>query len=303
VRAYATNLLWAALAAGVPWLWFLVRDLGTATQVIALALPVLVVAAFVGLAISMFDERRLSSLLVAVSVAAFGWVTILGPRSAEPSQSPVDPVRIASITLDGSDLDSGVILATLAKQRTDLAVVVEPSKKARGVLLRTDLYPFTLESGRFVVLSSIPFRELPLPKPLASDLVVRLQVDRTEGPFIVYAVRTNDSLLDAALNAPTGVERLQDAARAERLPVVLAGDFGISDRSAAYRMLANTFRDAMRSGASPENTASTFPWSLLFVRTSYVLTTPAWCAGQGTTFDVEDASTVGLATAVGPCRR
>jgi hypothetical protein len=303
VRAHLTNLLWAALAAGVPWLWFLVRDLGTAAQVIALALPVLVAAAFVGLAISALDERKLSSLLVAVSVAAFGWVTILGPRSVQPAPPPVDPVRVASITLDGSNLDAGDLVATLVKQRTDLAVVVEPSKKARGALLRTDHYPFTLESGRFVVMSSVPIREIPFPKPLASALVARFEVDRPEGAFIVYAVRTNDSPLDAALNSPAGVERLRDSARAERLPVVLAGDFGIGDRSAAYRTLTDTFRDAMRSGARAANTAATFPWSLLFVRTSYVLTSPAWCAGPGATFDVDDAPTVGLTASVGPCRR
>lgn len=302
VRAHLINLLWASAAAGVPWLWFLVRDLGSAMQVVALALPVLVVAAFVGLAISALDERRLSALLVAVSVAAFGWVTILGPRAALPASPPLHPIRIASITLDGSNLNASAILGTLAKQRADLVVVVEPSKKARGVLVRTDRYGFTLESGHFVVLSSIPIRELPLPKPLASDFVVRLQVDRPEGAFIVYAVRTNDSPLDAALNDPTGVEHLQDAARAERLPVVLAGDFGIGDRSASYRTLTDTFRDTMRSGASAANTAATFPWSLLFVRTAYVLTSPDWCAGAGGTFDVQDAPTVGLATAVGPCR-
>ena len=85
LRKHATNLLWALLAAAVPWVWFLVRDLGSVTQLIALAIPVLVAAAFVGLAISLLDERRLSTLIVAVSVAAFGWVTIFGPRAATPA--------------------------------------------------------------------------------------------------------------------------------------------------------------------------------------------------------------------------
>lgn len=296
-------VLWSALAAAAPWLWFLVRDMGSAMQLIALALPVLVAAAFVGLAISALDERKLSSLLVGVSVAAFGWVTILGPRSAQPAPAPVDPVRIASISLDRSNLDAGAILGSLAEQRTDLAVIVEPSKKARNVLLRTDRYPFILASGPFLVLSSVPVRELVLPKHLEPDLVVRLQVDRPDGAFILYAVRTDDSPLEIALNDPTGAERLRDAARGERLPVVLAGDFGIGDRSTAYRTLTDTFRDAMRSGVRAASTAATFPWSYLFVRTGYVFTSPAWCAGSGTTFEVQDAPTVGLADAVGPCRR
>ena len=118
----------------------------------------------------------------------------------------------------------------------------------------------------------------------------------------MYAVRTGTSPLDAAQNDPIGAERLRDAARDERLPVVLAGDFGIGDRSTAYRTLTDTFRDAMRSGARAANTAAMFPWSFLFVRTSYVLTSPAWCAGASATFDVQHAQTVGLASAVGPCR-
>jgi hypothetical protein len=303
MRGHVLNVVWAALAAGVPWLWFLVRDLGKAMELIALALPVIVVAAFVGLAISLLDERRLSALLVAVSIAAFGWVTILEPRSAQPSPPPVDPIRIATITLDGSNPNAGPTLGSLAQLHTDLAVVVEPSKKVRNVLLQTDRYPFALASGRFVVLSSVPVHELSLPKHLAPDLVARIQVDRPEGAFILYAVRTDDSLLDTALNDPIGVEQLRDAARDEHLPVVLVGDFGIGDRSTAYRTLAGAFRDAMRSGARAPSSAAMFPWSVLFVRTGYVLTSPEWCAGAGATFDVQDAPTVGMAVAVGSCPR
>jgi hypothetical protein len=303
VRTHVTNLVWAALAAGIPWLWFLVRDLGSVVQIVALALPALVVAAFIGLAISAFDERRLSSLLVVASVAAFGWVTILGPRSVLPAAPPVDPARIASISLDGSTLNASAIVGSLAKQKADLAVIVEPSKKARNVLLRADRFPFTLTSGRFVVLSSMPVTELPLPKDLPADLVVRFQVDRPQGGFIVYAVRAGTSPLDAAQNDPIGTEQLRDAARDERLPVVLAGDFGIADRSTEYRMLTDSFRDAMRSGVRAPSTAATFPWTFLYTRTAFVLTSPDWCAAGGSTFDVQDAPMVGQAVAVGPCRR
>jgi endonuclease/exonuclease/phosphatase (EEP) superfamily protein YafD len=302
VSTHVTNLLWATLAAGIPWLWFLVRDLGSVVQLVALALPALVVAAFVGLAISAFDERKLSSLLVAVSVAAFGWVTILGPRSALPASPPVDPFRITSITLDGSTLNASAIVASLAKQRTDIAVVVEPSKKARTALLRAARFPFTLTSGRFVVLSSAPVHQLSLPKGLPPDLIVRLQVDRANGAFIVYGVRTGTAPLDAAQNDPIGIDRLRDAARDERLPVVMAGDFGIGDRSTEYRTLTDTFRDAMRSGIGASSTAARFPWSVLYVRTGFVLTSPDWCSGEGSTFDVLGAESDGLAAAVGPCR-
>jgi endonuclease/exonuclease/phosphatase (EEP) superfamily protein YafD len=307
-RKHATNLAWALFAAAIPWLWFVVRDLGPIVQLVALALPALVAAALVGLVISALDERKLSSLIVTVSVVAFGWVTLLGPRSALPPSQPVNPLRVASITLDGStlegsSLDASAIVGSLAKQKADIALVVEPSKKARNLLLRADRFPYTMTSGRYVVLSTIPVTELPLQKGLPTNLIVRLQVDRQEGTFIIYAVRAGTSPLDAAQDDPIGIEQLRDAARGERLPVVLAGDFGISDRSTQYRTLTDSFRDAMRSGTRAASTAATFPWTFLYLRTAFVLTSPDWCAAGGSTFEVQDATNVGLVTGVGACRR
>jgi len=300
LKKHAVNLVWALLAAAIPWVWFLVRDLGSVTQLIALAIPVLVVAAFLGLAISLVDERRLSTLIVAVAV--FGWVTIFGPRAATPAPPPVAPVRIASMTVGGTNADANAILRSVAGSKADLLVVVEPSKKVRAALAKTDRFPFALTSGPVVVLSSAPVRELPLPKPLPSDFIVRLQIDRPEGAFIVYAVRAGDSLLESTLNDPLKAQALRDAASDERLPVVLAGDFGFSDRSAEYRLFDGAFRDAMRADANAKSTAATFPWTLMFVRTGFVLTSPAWCAAQTGTFDVTGAQTDGLIASVGPCR-
>ena len=41
---------------------------------------------------------------------------------------------------------------------------------------------------------------------------------------------------ESTLNDPLKAQALRDAASEERLPVVLAGDFGFTDRSAEYRM-------------------------------------------------------------------
>ena len=303
LRKHAINLLWALLAAAVPWAWFLVRDMGSVAQLVGLAIPILVAAAIIGMAISLLDERRLSTLIVAVSVAAFGWVTVFGPRAATPAPAPTAPMRIASIGVNGTNADADAVLKSVARLKADLLVVVEPSKKVRNALARTERYAFSLTSGQFVVLSSAPVRELPISKPLPSDLIARLQVDRPEGAFIVYAVRAGDSLLESTLNDPLKAQALRDAASEERLPVVLAGDFGFSDRSAEYRLFDGSFRDAMRADANAENTAATFPWSLMFVRTGFVLTSPAWCAAQTGTFDVAGAPNDGLVASVGPCRR
>ncbi|MEP6973329.1 MAG: endonuclease/exonuclease/phosphatase family protein [Actinomycetota bacterium] len=297
------TLGWTTLSAITPWAWFLVRDLGPPVQLVALALPAVVVATILGLAIAAIDERKITPLIVAASVAAFGWVTIFGPRGPQPSPPPVDPVRIATIALPDSGDGVVATLAAVGQAKADVTIVVEPSKKARSTLLHADRSRFTLASGRFVVLSSAPVRELALPDSLPDDLILRLEVDRPGGAFILYAVRANDSVLGTTLNDPLLIDRLTKAALAEPLPVVLAGDFGISDRSSEYRALAETFRDALRSGAGAETTARTFPWSFLFLRTDYVLTSPSWCAAGGGTFDVQGADHHGVTTSVGPCKR
>ena len=297
------TLGWTLLSAATPWGWFLVRDLGQPIQLVALALPAVVVAAIVGLGIAAIDARKITPVIVAASVAVFGWVTVLGPRTAQPSLAPSGPVRIATIALPDSGSGVDATIAAIVHAQADVTIVVEPSKKARSALLRTDRDRFALASGRFVVLSSAPVRQLAVPDPLPADLILRLQIDRPGGAFILYAVSTDDSVLGTTLNDPLMLDRLTKAALAERLPVVLAGDFGISDRSSGYRSLTGAFRDTARSGAAAETTARMFPWSFLFLRTDFVLTSPSWCAAGSGTFDVQGADQHGVTSSVGPCRR
>ena len=90
--------MWVVFAAAIPWLWFLVRDLGPVAQLVALALPAIVAAALIGFIISAFDDRKLSSLPVVVSVlrvrmgddrrTAFGNARLPARRSSGSHPSP-----------------------------------------------------------------------------------------------------------------------------------------------------------------------------------------------------------------------
>jgi hypothetical protein len=288
--------------AALPWVWFPIRDLD-AMQLVALGLPVLVVAALLGLAISAFDERKMTSLLVAASILIFGWVTILGPRTAQPAGKPRDPVRVASVVFSETTGDIDAKLAALVETGADVAVVVERSKSVRTALLRTERFRFTFQSGSFVVLSSASVRELQPLKGLPRALVLRLQINRPDSPFILYALRTDDTVLDSTLHDELGMDALIGAALDERLPVVLAGDFGVSDRSSGYRALDGAFRDALRSDDTASSTAGVFPWSLLVLRTEYVLTSKSWCAAGGQTFDLPGSDDPGVISDVGACPR
>ena len=163
------NLLWALLAAAVPWAWFLVRDLGSVDATGRARDP------GAGRRPPSWawpspssTRRRLSTLVVAVSVAAFGWVTILGPRSrACPHLHPSRRCGSRRWRSTARAGDAEAILRSVAGLKADLAIVVEPSKKVRNALrCETDRYAFALTSGPVVVLSSAPVRELPLPKGL-----------------------------------------------------------------------------------------------------------------------------------------
>jgi len=299
-RARTASIVWVAVAMAIPWTWYLVRDLGPAMQFVSMALPVLVAAGLLGLLISAADSRKVTPLLVAASVAAFGWVSVIGPRSAQPSPVPADPIRIASLSLaDTKDLASG--LRVVAATRADIRVVVAPSKKQAASIRRAIKAPDTLQSGRFVVFSRYPLSQAPLPKGLPAGLVVRFQVFGPTSTFVVYATRTDAGILAAGMNDPLALERLRTAALHEDFPAILIGDMGMSDRSTEYRAYAASFRDAMRARVGASSTVGSF-WSPLLLRIDHVFTSTTWCAAGSRTFDVPGSDQRGLIASVGPCR-
>ena len=301
LRKLFRDLRWSVVGAALPWTWFLVRDLGPAMQMVALALPVLVAAAIVGLLIAAADERKLTTLLVVASVAVFGWATVMGPKTAQLGRPATDTVRVATISLPGDAPKVDAIVAALHKAHADVAVLVVPAKKARATIADSEAFGSVLVDGRVVVVSNFPVDPLPLPKGLPHGLVMRFQVDRTDGPFVLYAVHADDAL-QSAMEDPLNLERLQAAALAESLPVVLAGGFGFSDRSTDYRTLDLNFRDAMRSGTDADRTVLGPIWMALLLRTDYVFTSRTWCADNSSRFDVPTVEHAALVTSVGPCR-
>jgi hypothetical protein len=302
IRGLLTSWAWTAIGAALPWAWFLVRDLGGVAQLVAVALPVLVVATLVGLAIAAIDARKVAPLVVAASVAAFGWTTIIGPRSAQPAPAPRATVSIVSANVAGATAPAAVA-ETLSAVSADLVVALDTPPAARDALRDAagDDMSF-LESGRFAVLSALPLRELPAAPDLSEQRVLRFLVEGRAGDFVVYAVQAGGPLLDAALDDRLDfVERLRAAARSEDLPVVLAGNFNLSDRTTGYRELASSFRDAMRANTSASATLSAWFLEPLVLRVDHLFTTRRWCAKESATFEVPGADHVGMVAAVGPC--
>jgi endonuclease/exonuclease/phosphatase family metal-dependent hydrolase len=301
VRRRLASLRWVALGIALPWAWYLVRDLGPAMQLVAFALPVIVAAAVLGLIVAAFDGKRITTVLVALSVALFGWVTIVGPRSAQPSPPPRDPVRVATIAAGAEPLDAKTLSATIARSRAQVVVLASASKRTREAAGAVKGFDGRLVRTPFVILSRFPVEELPLAKGLPRDLVIRVQVQRPGGAFVVYGVSSGTTPLDATLQAPMRPDRLLAAIADEQLPVVLLGDLGVTDRSAQYRELIEVLRDAMRAGSSAPSTLRSPVWTPLLLRVDHVLTWASWCARGGETFGIPTSEHLGLAVAIGPC--
>jgi endonuclease/exonuclease/phosphatase family metal-dependent hydrolase len=131
-------------------------------------------------------------------------------------------------------------------------------------------------------------------------LIVRAEIDRPDGAFVVYGARVEDAL-GSALEPSLDLEVLQQAALDEELPFVIAGGLGASDRSTAYRQLDATFRDALRAGTRAQNTLLGLLWRPVMLRFDYVFTSHAWCAADGTTIPVTGIDHAAVAASVGAC--
>jgi endonuclease/exonuclease/phosphatase (EEP) superfamily protein YafD len=121
------------------------------------------------------------------------------------------------------------------------------------------------------------------------------------GQVVLYAVHA----LNPAYEYPFAqqldfVDRVRRAALAETMPIVLAGDFNLSDRELGYRELAGSFRDAARAGWAG-NTFDQGLWRLFFLRIDYVFVDRSWCAADAHRVDVPGSDHEAVGVTVGPC--
>jgi Endonuclease/Exonuclease/phosphatase family len=95
----------------------------------------------------------------------------------------------------------------------------------------------------------------------------------------------------------SAIIRLTDSSR---LPVVVAGDLNVSDRTDAYRRLVSHRRDAMRAQGAG-STYRPFPWNLLGLRIDHVIIDRSWCATRPNRFHPTGSDHQAVQVAIGPC--
>jgi endonuclease/exonuclease/phosphatase (EEP) superfamily protein YafD len=97
------------------------------------------------------------------------------------------------------------------------------------------------------------------------------------------------------------LDDLLDAAGAETLPVVIAGDMNMPDRTSSYRAFTDAMHDAVRSGFAWPTSLKWFQAPLL-LRIDHIWVSEEWCADDGGSFTLAGSDHRGVNASVGPCR-
>jgi endonuclease/exonuclease/phosphatase (EEP) superfamily protein YafD len=302
-RARPPWVRWVAplVLAALPWAWFMVRDLGTTMDVVAFGLPfgaALLALLVFGMAIL---SATLRLALVSASLIIFTVVVTIAPRLPQATPHPVDPFRLVAANTYAHNPRPADAADAIAARHPSVVVAVETRTAVVDALDRAFADDDTVHVALLNVFSAWPIRRLPQIPSIPKGTVIRVEIRRPGMPFVLYAVHLENPLHDISFSqhAQT-VRRLLRAAEAEPLPVVLAGDFNMSDRTSSYRLVDSAMRDAMRSRLAGSTYEDAF-WALLQLRIDHVFVSQQLCDADGETFNVPGSDHQGLSVDVGRC--
>lgn len=299
----------AAVAALVPWTWFVVRDRTLLLDVVATGLPLLFPAVALGIGVYAAVRKRRLLVVGVVSWLLAGGVAVVGPWRPQSVPPPVRGFRVVAANVNSRNPTIGRAVADAVAQGGDLVLLIEAGK---GQWTPPPEYTTVIrpQYSAQVILSRFPARLLGKPPNWPNDFRAhRLEVDAPTGPVVVYLAHLKRPHL-----GPTRIlgirsqlqaqrrerEALLRSARAEILPVVVAGDFNTSDRSRPYRRITSRFRDAMRAGWGGPTYVRTV-WRPSLLRIDHIFVPSDWCSARAERFVLHGSDHRGLAVDVGPC--
>lgn len=320
---------WAiVLVAFVPWAWFVLRDAGggidggslqTLLDGISLLLPfwgLVGVAVLVAVALLLRDWR---CTVAALSWLVFVVVACVAPWLPDRTDPPRDAVHVVSVNLLATNKSDGTAGDVLDRD-ADIVVAVETNGKQYVALRRELGEPAGIGGDEGVcsigkgtcssvnVWSRYPARVAGSQAVARALRGIRLRVDGPGGPFVLYALhsrapvpfRNGGGKVDPAEQRRL-LDDLLEAATAERLPVVIAGDMNMPDRTSSYRAYAADLHDAVRSSFAWPTSLKWFQAPLL-LRIDHIWISDDWCAEGGGSFPLTGSDHRGVEAAVGPCR-
>lgn len=299
-------------SAGLPWSWYVVRDVDPMLDWIAVLLPA-VVAGAVGLAVALaavLGQR--SPFAIALVWSVFGAGAVVGPWSPAPTDPPTASLTVAAANIRGDNPTSTAVADDLLALDADVLVVSELSPLQADVAARLDeRYTHSVRAAAqdgVGVWSDLPLADgrPALPTGAQGARGLRVVVDAPYGRFVVFGMhlfRPSRNAFETELTMPDHralVETLVGKFDGERLPVVVAGDLNLTDRGASFRALSAGRVDALRS-------SWTGPTSLrarnrpLLLRIDHLLLPDDWCAGDGDRRRLTGSDHRAVLADVGPC--
>ncbi len=294
----------------VPWTYFVVRELGGFGDLVATGYPVLA-AGSVALASALLVPYRTRAAMVGFLIASpiVAVAVIAGPRTSDPTPSPEDPVRIVAVNPRWDNWAAAAVIHDIEQPDGDVLVVSEMTEPIWHRL--SERYPHAVRRSEpnaaygEGVFSRFPL-ENQLPLPDGQSFRVDVLAPR---PFTLFASHLDRPGLRLPYargevsfgEARRQAARLRYATGRATLPVVLAGDLNMSDRTRGYRRLADSFRDATRVGTPRSTFIGGHLWRLLALRIDHVFIPPSWCAEEFEQFPVTGSDHNGIAVTVGVC--
>lgn len=293
----------ALVGAALPWAWFLLRDLGGPAEGVAVLLPLLVLTALILVLAFAVGGRRAILLPAAASLLAFGLVSVGGPMLPGHGPPPTASVTLVSANLFWNNPTPDAAVDALLAIGADVEVAIETTGEHRAALERIDTaHPYAATDDQLVVRSRYPVTAMLDPRNVPARRILRVTIEAPAGTFVLYAVHALNPLSESTFASQLSwVRRLLAAASQEELPVVIAGDFNMSDRQLGYRRLAGDMRDAITADGRGHTTYSNGIWAPLFLRIDHVFVSREWCGMNGHTVQLPGSDHDGVAVAIGPC--
>lgn len=293
----------------VAWTWLLLPPLRGPGEMGAVAAPAFF-AAVLAVHAGLLVRRR--QLLVVVSSLAWvvsATVMVVSPRTPTHFATPRDPVTLIAANLRFSNPRPRQAAGEIVARHADVVVISESVHGSEAVL--SAAYPYHVAYGyrgnRYseFVASRYPLRPRPVPSELRQAVVVEVMAPT---PFILVGVhvpRAGINLPHLSGKVSFAGQRLAVSAvtrltASHSLPVVVAGDLNVSDRTAAYRRLVAHRRDAMRAGWA-RSTYQPFPWNFFALRIDHVLIDRSWCAERPRRFHPSGSDHSAVQVTIGRC--
>jgi endonuclease/exonuclease/phosphatase (EEP) superfamily protein YafD len=312
-RSSARTVLLGVGLALAPWAWFPLRGrIGELGDLLAVFLPVLWLICIAGaIVLAVWGPvPRWAPAVWGVSATVVVAGCAIGPRLPDDAGVARDPVRVVAANVYYRNDDEAAAVDDLVARDADVVVLSEVTYLVITGL--SEHYPYVATDclavprcdAEVAVLSRYPLHDAE--RRVSTRSVLRVVVSGPE-PFVLLAAHLPRPALrpDNEDSVTFGrhrseIDRLVREIDDEELPVVLAGDLNLSDRTSGYRALDDAMVDATRTGWA----ATTFPFGVfrpLLLRIDHVLVSPGWCGDDAATFGISGSDHRGVEASVGPC--